>query len=779
MIGATYRLQFRAGITFDTAAALAPHLKAAGITHLYASPIFEAAKGSTHGYDVTDHTAFAQELGGAAGFARMSAALKAAGIGLILDIVPNHMAASPENPWWWDVLKHGEESRFAHHFDIDWTAQKLILPILGKPYGQALQDGDLALDGDTLTAPGHTLPLAPGTGEEGTAEGDVHTVHERQHYRLAHWRIGRDGLTYRRFFEITGLVGVRVEEGAVFDDLHALVRELTADGRVDGLRVDHVDGLTDPADTLKRLSAMGVPVFVEKILEGAEALPDGWPVDGTTGYEFIAALAALYTDEAGLAALNAAYAALGDPDLAAEVRAAKDTMVSHNLAAEVERLVALAKAALASNLFARDFGPGTLRDGVKALLTALPVYRTYVRPGETPSSVDAAIIKGMVEAARAQLEEPDVANALAGLFTAPGPAAAAFTARFQQTSGPVMAKAVEDTAFFRHHAALGLNEVGGGHDGPFGTGPLQKVGRETGLAATQTHDTKRGEDARARLYALTDPDLAARFAAIWPTMPGNIPQKLRWAFTQMLYASFDGSADFADRFAATALKTVREAKEETSWTAQNAPFEAAVEAAARQMVAEHHRLAPMEPGLRAGAIIGCGQALGKTFTRRTPDIYQGTFGWDFAMVDPDNRRPVDFEAEFGRLSRGTPLADLVAHWQTGAIKARCLHEGLLARGARPALFEDGDFAVDRVGPDGSVAVLTRTLGREAAVLALPVRPARDLSGEGLGVFLPEPLVLALPTAMRPVFAQDDQRLTAVDLAAAFAAFPVFFAVSWG
>ncbi|MEM6761887.1 MAG: alpha-amylase family glycosyl hydrolase, partial [Pseudomonadota bacterium] len=224
MIGATYRLQFRNGVDFRRAAELAPTLARRGITHLYASPVFAATSGSTHGYDVTDHNAFDPTLGGEEGFRHMCAALHAAGLKLILDIVPNHMAASPENGWWHDVLRHGRSSSFAGHFDIDWTAPKLVLPILGKPFGDALSAGEItrgeAPDGTPrLIVPGHVLPLAPGT----ETISDIAALHEAQHYRVAHWRLGRDGLTYRRFFEITGLVGVCVEKTAVFDDVHRLL----------------------------------------------------------------------------------------------------------------------------------------------------------------------------------------------------------------------------------------------------------------------------------------------------------------------------------------------------------------------------------------------------------------------------------------------------------------------------------------------------------------------------------------------------------------------------
>ena len=326
---ATYRVQFREGMDFARATAIVPYLAELGVSHLYASPIFQAQKGSTHGYDVTDHRRFDEELGGLDGFCRLSDALKQHGLGLILDIVPNHMAASVQNPWWADVLRHGRESRYAGHFDIDWEAPSLVLPILGQPYGDALEAGELTLGRDeagyVLRYYEHAFPLSPATtatiaeaaGIDRSARPDdatlerlsrdhelIHRIHEAQPYRLAYWRLARDGLTNRRFFEISDLVGVRVEEPRVFDDVHRFLFEMIEAGRVDGVRVDHVDGLADPAGYLERLAAelpLPVPVWVEKILARGEALPQDWPVAGTTGYEFADLVAATVTDRASRA----------------------------------------------------------------------------------------------------------------------------------------------------------------------------------------------------------------------------------------------------------------------------------------------------------------------------------------------------------------------------------------------------------------------------------------------------------------------------------------------
>ncbi|WMS40802.1 malto-oligosyltrehalose synthase [Acuticoccus sp. MNP-M23] len=783
MIGATYRIQFREGIGFDDAARLAPQLARAGISHLYASPIFEAASGSTHGYDVADHNVLDPVLGGAEAFDRMSAAMAAEGIKILLDIVPNHMAASSDNGWWRDVLTNGAASAHANHFDIDWTAPKLILPLLGKPYGTALADGDIVFAehpqwGRVLRIPGSDLPLAPGT----EAIDDVHTCHEAQNYRLAHWRIGRDGLSYRRFFEITGLVGVRVEDPAVFADVHALTLKLVADGKVHALRVDHVDGLADPAGYLEQLAeAAGVPILVEKILEPGEKLPQ-WPVLGTTGYEFIAAMASLFCDPDGIDSLSARYGALASDDIAALTRAAKHEIINRNLAGELLRLTDLALTLFKADTVKRDHGPFTVREGLSALLAGMPVYRTYVTEAAA-SEADRTVLAHAVEAARSDgLEDDAILGDLASLLAAPSPheSQRQFTVRFQQTSGPLMAKAVEDTLFYRHHRHLGLNEVGGSATPAFGTAPFLTVAAESGLAATQTHDTKRGEDARARLYALTEPAAAERFAAFWPTLPGDIADRLKWALGQMLFASapLGSDPDFVDRFREAAIKTVREAKEETSWTAQDAAFEASIADAAERMARETHRLEAFDDVHRAGAVIGLGQALLKTFGRPAPDIYQGTFGWDFSMVDPDNRRPVDFAAEAALSEQAaamTPEA-LLADWRSGAAKARVLTEGLAARNARLEFFAKS--AVEEIPvADAAYRAFVRDDGRDLALAVVPVRPLSRLLGKGIALARPK---LGLERLNRPLTARftGAEIADSADAEAQLAEFPVLFATSW-
>ncbi|WP_420394494.1 malto-oligosyltrehalose synthase [Acuticoccus sp.] len=787
MIRATYRVQVREGVGFEDVARIVPHLADAGISHLYAAPVFAATSGSTHGYDVTDHNGLDPTLGGEAAFEVLVRALQEAGVGLILDIVPNHMAASMENPWWRDVAEHGQESRFADHFDIDWAAGKLTLPILGKPYGEALAAGDVrrsdTADGPVLSVPGADLPIAPGT--EGIA--DVDALHEAQHYRLTHWRLGRDGINYRRFFEVTGLVGARVEDPKVFDAVHRLILTLVREGKVQGLRVDHVDGLADPAGTLGRLAEhSGVPILVEKILGTEEQLPPGWPVDGTTGYEFIAGLAALFVDPEGLASLGEAYGDVADADAERVGEEAKELILTRNLAGELERLVALALRLFADDRSARDHGRATVREGLVALMTALDVYRTYL-PSDDPADRE-VLARARAKADAAPLEDKRILDDLVALMQAPGPDAVRleFIRRLQQTSGPLMAKAVEDTLFYRYHRLVGLNEVGGELAPELGPERFLAVASEGGLAATQTHDTKRGEDARARLYALSDPGTLEAWSKVWHTLPGDVPPKLRWAMAQMLFASdpITDDPDFAHRFREAALKTVREAKEETTWTRPDEAFEGRVAAAAEAMAAARDRLAPLEPVARAGAVIGLAQALLKCIGRRAPDVYQGTFGWDQSMVDPDNRRPVDFAAEAAlcERARAAEPATLLADWRDGAVKARCLLEGLALRRERPQLFADGRLeTVPLSGREaGRFAAFRQRDGEACAVVVVPTRPLALLEGEGIALSEErlDDLAMSPGVVLRSRLAPGELDAADAGLATMLAAFPILLATSW-
>ena len=479
----TYRIQFRDGMTFDRAATLVPYLKRLGISHLYASPIFTATSGSTHGYDVTDANEFDPVLGGREGFDRMSQALQQHGLGLILDIVPNHMASSLENPWWRDVVEHGEDSRYAHYFDIDWS-RRLTLPFLGDTFEKVLEAGDLSIKADPDTGKpalayyDTCYPLKPSTydGREQavlsmTAKAEIAALHDQQPWRLMSWRDAPRELSYRRFFEITGLVGLRVEDPEVFADAHRLVLDLVREGRVDGLRIDHVDGLADPKAYLEQLREAAGPdtyIVVEKILGEGEQLPDDWPISGTTGYEFIGALSNALVDGSKTDALTHVYEAVSgrQTDPMEDLRDAKLSMANNNFEGEV---AALQKLALALHEVEDDssaIDADTMHNALRELLVAFPVYRTYGTADGMPEA-DKTRLGAIVSSVESGPHAPDkealafIRRILLGDVGAEqADKASLFRTRFQQLTGPLMAKSLEDTLFFRHHRLLALNEVG-------------------------------------------------------------------------------------------------------------------------------------------------------------------------------------------------------------------------------------------------------------------------------------------------------------------------------
>jgi (1->4)-alpha-D-glucan 1-alpha-D-glucosylmutase len=832
---ATYRLQLRGSTTFERAAALAPQLADLGISHLYLSPIFEAVRGSAHGYDVVDNATIAGALGGEAGLRLLADALRGHDIGLILDFVPNHMATSPQNPWWRDVLEWGAAAGHAQHFDINWSAPKLILPMLARGYGKTLDQGELGLAFDagtgaiSLAYGGLELPLTPpsyadilcrapdgalsqlaGPFAVSTPEtapplksalaaaakelatvalisraldatrmdlSAMHVLHERQVWRLTHWRAGREMLTHRRFFEIADLVGLKVEQSQVFDDVHARVIGLAKDGSVDGLRLDHIDGLADPKGYLLLLqAALGREepfyLLVEKILGPDEALREDWPAAGTTGYEFIRALAGLLVDCEGEAGMTEAYHRFigGSVDYEALVRGIKRRILTHNLAAELRALTRVAHRLAIRRLATRDLGPDTLRSAIVELASALPVYRTYVA-AKGPDAMDRSIIEATAREAKGtrQVDDEEALDFVKRLaltdVAAPEDQAVAlqFAVRFQQTSGALMAKAVEDTVFYRYNRLLALNEVGGEPSkfgapvAAFHSAMLQRrEGQPYGLSTTATHDTKRGEDTRARLYALSEmPEAWAAAVGRWREQNLSLKRDVRghlapdpeaeWAFYQALAGAWppdlapddaSGLAALAERMAQFALKAAREAKLHTSWTATDPDYEQALEHFVRGTL--DPKISPafpsdfarvLRPVVVAGSLNSLTQTLVKLAAPGVPDVYQGTELWDFSLVDPDNRRPVDFQRISGLAGavaqRNVP--ELIHDWRSGAVKLHLLKAGLRLRAQRPGLFGAGAYLPLDVTGDHRhrVVAFARVLGEEAAVAVAP-RLALDL-----------------------------------------------------
>ena len=719
---ATYRLQLREGVDFDAAIAFLPHLAELGTDHLYLSPIFTAGSGSTHGYDITDPNAIDPALGGAAGFDRLAAAARQAGIGLILDIVPNHTAFSLENPWLRDVLRHGRASPHAANFDIDWDEGPLILPWLGEPFEALLQRGEVTRRENDLVIGDLAVPLDP------SAEAaDLTALHEAQAWRLVHWVRERDGVTHRRFFNVTGLVGMRVEDPAVFEAMHALVFDLVKAGKVQGLRLDHIDGLADPAAYLARLrqALPDTPIWVEKILTGDERLPD-WPVEGTTGYEAATIIARVLGDADGVARLRKAWCAATDgPETFHEALiVAKGDVIRRDLAAELRRLMTLAARA-ADGIIAVDPGEEALREAFIALLTAFPRYRSYFGGGAARAE-DIDLLKDVTEEAAKGVRGREVIDLVAGMLASPrNPAEAALRTRFQQVTGALLAKAHEDTAGFRWTSYLAASEVGADPDRPVaGPDELAQWAAEqpgTGILLTSSHDTKRSEDARMRLVAcshLPQEALALIAGADGIAGAASVPANMRWYLVQSALGIWDADdPGLVARLQEHATKALREADEVTSWTH---PVEAAETAAldlVEALVAEWRANPPeaIDRLMERGAALSLSQLALKLTLPGVPDIYRGCEVAHFALTDPDNRRPVDLAA-----LRAADGADGLS----GA-KSRLTQRLLSHHRDDPQLLHFGATTADL--SDDGILRMTRSLdGRTLTLrIALDGRPLSD------------------------------------------------------
>lgn len=705
---ATYRLQLQPGFPFAAAADAVPYLAELGVSHLHLSPVLEAVPGSGHGYDVVDHTRVRAEFGGEEGLRELAATARAHGLGLILDIVPNHMAAAPRhNLPLWEVLREGPESPYARWFDIDWAAGggKVLLPVLGGRVGEESSGFEVAARDDGTPVLRHgdlEFPV-----REGTAGLPLPELLAAQHYRLAWWRLARTELNYRRFFTISDLIGVRVEHPEVFTATHAKILELVGDGVLDGLRIDHPDGLADPAAYLGRLGEAtgGRWTVVEKILTGAEALPAGWAVAGTTGYDALHRIDGLFTDPMGAAELLGRYRDFAGPPgdrggyWTATVRRAAYRVVNHELASETEWLTRLAVEACAGDLALHDHAPWALHTAVRELLVRVPVYRPYVTAGGPLTEIaesalpaeavrDAKAVFSVAEEARAV----DVVRDLALGRLGDGPEHAAFCARFAQTASALHAKSVEDTAFYRYVPLISATEVGGDPGQP-AVSPEEfhafcaRIARDwpaTGTVLT-THDTKRSGDVRARIAVLSEcPEqwsaLVARLARAG-AVPAPDPQ-LAWQAWQSAFGCASLPAgEMAGRLAPALLKSVREAGLFTSWTEPDPVYERAVTdfvaagpgsdagEARETMTRFADTLAPF---VRANVL---GAALVHLTMPGVPDLYQGTEREYIALVDPDNRRP------FTRPAAGDD--------EKAALTTAALH----LRRERPELFgESGTYA---------------------------------------------------------------------------------------
>ncbi|WP_028754139.1 malto-oligosyltrehalose synthase [Rhizobium leucaenae] len=783
----TYRLQFRGDLTFERASELVPCLKDLGISHLYASPIFTAVKGSTHGYDVTDPNEIDPAIGGRKGFDILTATLQKAGLGLIVDIVPNHMATSLENAWWRDVLRHGPKSVYARHFDIDWS-EKLTLPQLGKPFEQALAAGELQLRYDAiddllqLAYFDNYFPLSEDSAElvmtqTGTdAErlqafsidaAKMKELIDKQHWQLLYWKDAARHLNYRRFFEVAGLVGIRVEDERVFEETHRLTIELVRSGQVQGLRIDHVDGLANPKTYLERLRrAVGDDTFivVEKILGPDETLPADWPVSGTTGYEFISAMPDLFVAGDGLKKIEAAYQIVDNEhaDFAAGLRNAKLLMIERNFAGETARLTKLAY------LIFPGLSEAEISSALRELVVAFPVYRTYGCRGAL-SAEDAAVVRKAVDKARAKLPAVEALDAIESLLRGEiaDHRAAEFRARFQQLSGPVMAKSVEDTLFYRYTPLIAMNEVGGEPAmSPRGVAAFHqsmavRMKRQPhGLSATSTHDTKRGEDARARLYSLSQyPDVWIEGVARWRALnaafrtdlpDGPAPEpNVEWMLYQALAGIWPADIEqsnrdeLKERFAAYVLKAIREAKLRTDWMDEKPAYEKAVLDYAGALLSPQNRAfrndfeKTLQPFIRLGYLNSLSQVLIKLTAPGIPDIYQGAEGLDFSMVDPDNRRPIDRQP-VGTSQNQSPFEE---SWAL-SLKRQIIRTVLRHRNSHPELFLEGGYLPLEVKGERSdnLVAFARIRQKDAAITIVP----RLVDAGGTGCDYWQGTVISIP-----------------------------------
>lgn len=690
---ATYRLQLHSGFTCIDALEVVPYVEALGASHVYVSPVLTAVPGSEHGYDVLDHTRVNPEIGGREGLEALAAACHERGMGLIVDIVPNHMALVA--PLWrneplWEVLREGPDAARAHWFDVDrdHLGGRFGLPVLGQPLEAALEAGELTLDvggHDEGVAAGtpvlryfeHVLPLAPGSDRlAGGLEYGAATVTpellDAQHWQLGYWLDAPDLLNYRRFFEVDGLIGVRVEDEDVFTATHAELLDLHHRGVIDGFRVDHPDGLADPGGYLERLRAAlrpGTPVWVEKILEGSERLPDGWACEGTTGYDANAAVTAALVDPTTAEAVTEAWVATGGtPDLEEEIDGAKRQVVADLLGPEVGRLHRRACSVLP------HLDADRLREALVEALVSVHVYRAYIRPEEPAEERDHATLLPLLEGlARARAARPDLGEELEALgevladpVSAPGADAAAardLCVRFQQTTGPVMAKGIEDTAFYRWHRLVALNEVGA--DPSLGEHPqvetLHTWARHQaehwpqGMTTLSTHDTKRSEDVRARIMAVAG-DAGAWKHLSRASLEAADRHGVDRPTAHLVWQTLLGAGRVeTDRLHEYLTKALREAKQQTTWVEPDADYEARVLALADEMVAEGEVSEAIGAAVRENRLTVRTLTLAQKIIQLTlpgvPDTYQGSGVVDLSLVDPDNRRPVDYADRVERLQR--------------------------------------------------------------------------------------------------------------------------------
>lgn len=907
---ATYRLQFNAAFTFADATRIVPYLARLGISHLYASPIFKARPGSTHGYDVTDHTQLNPELGTREDFDRLVDALHAHQMGLILDIVPNHLGVMGEdNVWWLDVLENGPAARYASHFDIDWRPNRasmrdrVLVPVLGDVYGSVLERGELKVQFESATGSfavryyQHLMPIDPreypriffsrpipqellvaddpnradfeslltgfgnlpprsDTSPEASAEryrdkeshkrrllrliercpqvlehinstlealngkpGEPHTFDaldallEAQAYRLSYWRVAVDEINYRRFFDVNDLAALRMEEAAVFENTHQLVFELIDQGKVDGLRIDHADGLYDPQAYLERLqrrfdasdeNPKPLYLVVEKILATHERLPESWPVHGTTGYEFAALSTAWLVCSDEEARMTRRYRQFVESEASFDQVAyeSKRLVIRTSLAAEGEVLATQLDRIAQLDRRTADFTRAAIREAIREVIACFPVYRTYVSP-RGASDEDRRTVDWAVNVARKRSAGGDLTvfeflrgvllgEPMAGVSQAHEQTLIEFAMKFQQVTSPVAAKGVEDTAFYRYNRLVCLNEVGG-DPRRYGasSGAVHQANIERAkqwphsMLASSTHDTKRSEDVRARIAVLSElPELWKRHLTRWSRLnrgkrwqvedspaPDREDEYLLYQTLVGVWSTEPDPQQLLERLQAYAVKAAREAKRATSWISPNAQYESALCDFIAQLLErpEHNAFLKDFSALAdVVAFFGRINSLAQTVLKATvpgvPDVYQATELPFFALVDPDNRRPVDFARARERLAAlqnfDRSPRDLLAEGDGGDAKLYVTSKVLDLRRREPDLFARGDYQALHV--EGArkdyVIAYARTYQGKVCVVVLPRWCARLRDGVcelpcGEGVWEDTKVASAgiEPTQLRDIF----------------------------
>jgi len=893
---ATYRLQLNSGFTFADAKRIVPYLAELGVSDLYTSPILKARKGSTHGYDVVDAVALNPELGSDDDFTALHQELRQRDLGLLLDVVPNHMAASPENAWWMSVLENGPHSRFLHYFDIDWnpvttrgqTVNKVLLPILGKPYGEALESKEIRLgfdaEGFFFQYYDTRLPLAPqsytrvlrdcvdslpkegvaielrelvqaeasvpnskflketlwriyeqdttfrhaldGTIDRFNAEIDaLDDVLDRQWYRLAYWRIASQKINYRRFFDVTDLVGVRVENPEVFEARNRRTLELIAEGKITGLRIDHIDGLYDPIGHMRKLqlrltdgggqrAAGGERDFyivVEKILARDEELPSEFPVSGTTGYDFLDSVNAVFVDSEGLKKLDQFYRAFtGITESFQDVCYERKKQVIQELFSGEMRALGKKLSAIAmADRNARDFAPVELTAALTEVTACLSVYRTYVRE-DAPAKAERCYIQKAIACARQRsgmsLDDRLFVFLERVLLVDPPEYIQyerdewlAFVLRWQQFTGRVMAKGVEDTAFYNYNRLISLNDVGGdpGRDDFDGLRDFHEHNRRRHehwpdtLNATSTHDTKRSEDVRARIDVLSEiPDGWARQVRRWSKMNAHLrrdgiphPNEELLVYQTLIGMWPLEEEDLPavrDRLRRYLEKAAHEAKTYTSWIAPNAAYEEALLAFGDAVLNQQEFCEDFIRFQKRVAFHGAINAMSQTVLKATapgvPDFYQGTELWDFSLVDPDNRRPVDYERRSAVLrrmkdaygKRALDFETLLRRWSDGRVKMFITWRLLELRARHAELFRAGTYEPLDAGPN-----LCAFMRGQSVLVAVPrlvtslVKPGAFPLGE-----VWDEQKLAAGGRWRNAFTGDELNGDALPLARVFERFPV-------